>query len=232
VGIKIEEKAEIKEKLTCCRLGRNAAWSAHQHSSRVAQLAWGWCHWLVGPSGRTLSRVLNPTVADVRAMLSSALTVGAQLTAPSFSPNWHYTWHAGSPRDPRHGRRIPRDNSQLQGIKASGSSRLYHRAPPHVCIAGVGKPRGESTMAAPHRCCELKHKDSLVTSMGFPWVKTRPPRYKLVLGSGGIPHRSPVRAVVPPRTVGRLATSSIAGENLLSVFSSVCTTFCTCSLLG
>ena len=62
-----------------------------------------------------------------------------------------------------------------------------------------------------------------MTSVVFPCVKTRPHRYVLVLGSCGIPHRSPVRAAVPPRTMDRLTTSSIAGETPLyrfTIFSS------------
>jgi hypothetical protein len=37
MGIKIEKKTEIKEKLNCCRLGRNATWSAHLHELSSAR---------------------------------------------------------------------------------------------------------------------------------------------------------------------------------------------------
>jgi hypothetical protein len=87
-------------------------------------------------------------------------------------------------------------------------------------------------MAAPHRRGELKHKDNIVTSVGFSCVKTRPRRYELVLGLGGIPHRSPVLAAVPPCIVDRLATSSIAGETPLCRFAIFPSQFSTDQFLG
>jgi hypothetical protein len=66
MGIKIEKKTEIKEKLNCCRLGRNATWSAHLRelsSARPSQYPQSffflYIPWVAGTVGRAHQFLLS-----------------------------------------------------------------------------------------------------------------------------------------------------------------------------
>jgi hypothetical protein len=65
MGIKIEKKTEIKEKLNCCRLGRNATWSAHLRelsSARPSHYPQSFLFFYLGSLARLVGRISSSSV--------------------------------------------------------------------------------------------------------------------------------------------------------------------------